>query len=106
MFRTKNNALGEIVRYKARLVENWCSQVVGVDFNETFIPVAKIFTIWCILALIATMDWEIHKIDVKMVFLNGILEVEIYMDRPEGFIQEEKENLVWKLKKVWYNLKQ
>ena len=93
VFRTKNDALGEIVRYKARLVAKGYSQVARVDFNETFAPVAKFITIRCILALGAAMDWEIHQMDVKTTFLNGILEVEIYMDQPEDFVQEGKKIL-------------
>ena len=80
-FSTKKDALGEIVRYKIRLVAKKFFQVAGVDFNE-------FITIRCILTLGAAMDWEIHQIDVKTTFLNGILEVEIYMDQPEGFLQE------------------
>ena len=58
-----------------------------VDFNETFAHVAKFITIRCILALGTAMDLEIHQMDVKTVFLNEILEVEIYMDPLEGFVQ-------------------
>ena len=80
MFRTKNDALGEIVRYKARLVANRYSQVARVDINETFVPVAKFITIRCILVLGTAMNLEIHKMDVNATFLNGVLEVEIYVD--------------------------
>ncbi len=106
VFRTKRDASGEIVRHKARLVAKGYSQVAGVDFDETFAPVAKFITIRCILAIGAAMDWEIHQMDVKTAFLNGVLEVEIYMDQPEGFVQKGKEHLVCKLKKALYGLKQ
>ena len=64
--------------------------MAGVNFNETFAPVAKFITITCILALWAAMDWEMHQMDVKMAFLNRILEVDMYIDEPEGFVQEKK----------------
>ena len=80
MFCTTNDSLDEIVEYKARLVTKGYSQVARVDFNKIFAPVAKFITIRCIFLLGVAMDWEIHQMDVKMTFLNGILEVEIYMD--------------------------
>ena len=106
VFRTKKDASGNIVRYKARLVAKGYSQVEGVDFNETFAPVAKFSTIRCILALGAAMDLEIHQMDVKTAFLNGELEEDIFMDQPEGFVQEGNEHLVCKLKKSLYGLRQ
>jgi hypothetical protein len=81
VFCTKKNASGEIVKYKAWLVAKDYSQVAG-------------------------MALEIHQMDIKTVFLNGILKVEIYMDQLEGFVQENKEDLVCKLKKTLYELKQ
>ena len=86
MFRTKKDALDEIIGYKAWLVAKGYPQVAGVDYNETFAPMAKFITIRCILALGAALNLEIHQMDVKITFLNGILEMEIYMDQPEGFV--------------------
>ena len=106
VFRTKKDANGEVVRHKARLVAKGYSQVEGVDFNETFAPVAKFSTIRCILALGAAMDLEMHQMDVKTAFLNGDLEEDIYMDQPQGFVQEGQEELVCKLKKSLYGLRQ
>ena len=67
------------MRDKARLVAKGFFQVAGVNFLETFAPVAKFNTIWCILALGAALDLEIHKMDVKTAFLNGELKEDIYM---------------------------
>jgi hypothetical protein len=106
VFRTKRDASGHIVRHKARLVAKGYSQVEGVDFNETFAPIAKFTTIRCMLAIGAAMDLEIHQMDVKTAFLNGELEEDIYMDQPQGFMQDGKEHLVCKLKKSLYGLKQ
>ena len=87
MFRTKRDASGNVVRYKARLVAKGYSQVAGVDFNETFAPVAKFSTIGCVLTLGAIMDLEMHQMDVKTTFLNGDLEEDIYMD-PKALCKE------------------
>ncbi len=106
VFRTKRDASGHIVRHKARLVAKGYSQVEGMDFNETFALVAKFTTIRCMLAIGATMDLEIHQVDVKTAFLNGELEEDIYMDQPQGFMQDGKEHLMFKLKKSLYGLKQ
>ena len=106
MFRTKNDALGEIVKYKARLVANEYFQLAGVDFNETFAPVVSLIIIGCILALGTAMNWKIHQMDVKTTFLNGVLDVDIYMNQLEDFVQEGKEYLVCKVKKALYKLKQ
>jgi hypothetical protein len=106
VFRTKRDASGHIVRHKARLVAKGYSQVEGVDFNETFAPVAKFSTIRCMLAIGSAMDLEIHQMDVKIAFLNGELEEDIYMDQPQRFVQDGKEDLVCKLKKSLYGLKQ
>ena len=106
VFRAKKDATGRVVHYKARLVAKGFSQVHGVHFNETFAPVAKFTTIRCILAIGAVMDLEIHQMDVKIAFLNGKLEEDIYMEQPKGFVEQGKKHLVCKLKKCLYGLKQ
>lgn len=74
------------VKYKARLVANGYSKVVGVDFNEIFAPMAKFTTISTVFAIRATMDLEMHQIDVKIAFFNRELEEGIYIKQPQGFI--------------------
>jgi hypothetical protein len=106
VFKTKRDAAGEIVCHKARLVARGFSQVQGVDFNETFVPVAKFTTIRCIVVLGATLDLEIHQMDVKTAFLNGDLEEDIYMEQPSGFVQRGHEHFICKLRKSFYGLKQ
>jgi hypothetical protein len=69
-----------VERYKARLVARGFTQTYGVDYNETFAPVAKFTSIRCILAVASLEDMEIHQMDVKTAFLNCELEEEIYMD--------------------------
>jgi hypothetical protein len=106
VFRTMRDAMGHIVRYKARLVAKGYSQVVGVEFNETFALVAKFTTIRTMVVIGATMDLEMHQMDVKTTFLNGESKEDIYMEKPQGFIQEGKYHLICKLKKSLYGLKQ
>lgn len=106
VYKVKLNTDGSINRHKARLVAKGYSQQKGVDFNETFAPVAKFSSIRALLALTALYDLELHQMDVKTAFLNGDLEEQIYMHQPEGYVQKGKEHLVWRLKKSLYGLKQ
>ncbi|KMQ87258.1 retrovirus-related pol polyprotein from transposon tnt 1-94 [Lasius niger] len=85
IYRVKRNAEGEISRYKARLVVRGFSQREGIDFNETFSPVARFDTIRTVLSIAANEGLELAQFDVKTAFLNGVIEENIYMDQPEGF---------------------
>ena len=106
-FHEKKGASGEIIQYKARLVAKGYSQVYGVDYLDTFAPVAKLASLRIILAIAAAEDLEIHQMDVVAAFLAGYLELEIYMEQPEGFKQgTDEEDLVCLLKKSLYGLKQ
>ena len=73
-------------RYKARLVAKGYTQVHGIDYEETFSPVARYKSIRYLLAHAALLDWEIEAMDVKLAYLHGVLDEEIYMEQPEGFI--------------------
>lgn len=81
----------EGVKYKARLVAKGYSQVPGVDFNDVFSPVVKHCSIRVLLALVAMFDLELEQLDVKTAFLHGDLEEQIYMQQPERFLVEYKE---------------
>ncbi len=105
VFKIKHGVHGEVERYKAIVMARGFTQTYGVDYNETFALVAKFVSIHCILALAAIEDMEIHQMDVKITFLNGDLEKEIYMEQPEGFTQKG-EHLVCKLHKSLHGLKQ
>lgn len=106
VFRVKRDHLGAVTKYKARLVACGYTQVPGVDFFETFAPVARAESFRTLLALAAHFDWEIAQLDVKSAFLNGKLEEDIYMKPPKGFAGKGREHLVWKLLKTLYGLKQ
>jgi hypothetical protein len=93
-------------RFKARLVAKGYSQRHGIDYDEVFSPVFRHTSIRIVLALVADQDLELEQLDVKTVFLHGNLEEEIFMVQPEGFKKPGKENLVCRLKKSLYGLKQ
>jgi len=106
VFKTKKDSLGNIERYKARLVAKGFTQKEGIDYTETFSPVSKKDSLRVIMALVAHFDLELQQMDVKTTFLNGDLEEEVYMKQPEGFPSSDGEQLVCKLKKSLYGLKQ
>lgn len=106
VFRTKLNADGSINKHKARLVAKGYAQQHGVDYFDTFAPVARLDTIRLLLALAAKKGWKIFQLDVKSAFLNGFLEEEIYVEQPEGFVTKRVEDKVYLLKKALYGLKQ
>ena len=104
VYRTKVAADGTTCKYKAWLVAKGFSQVQGVDYHETFAPVAKVDSICLVLAIATSKHWEVHHIDVKSAFLHGDIHEEIYMKYPEGYISDP--TLVCKLQKSLYGLKQ
>lgn len=89
-----------------RLVENGYIQKHGVDFDEVFAHVSRIETLRFVIASAASKGWEIHQLDVKIVFLHGDLKEEVYVSQPEGFVISGKQNKVYKLKKALYGLRQ
>jgi len=93
-------------RFKVRLVAKGYSQEPGLDFRETFAPVAKFTTLHLLLALIAENDWELHSVDVKTAFLNGELQEEIYMEVPEGVRENTEPGFACLLFKAIYGLRQ
>jgi hypothetical protein len=108
IFRTKEDENGNITKYKARLVAQGYTQKHGIDYNETFAPVANFTTIRTMLAVAALKGYTVHQLDISNAYLHADVTEEIYMKQPEGF--EKKGNngieLVCKLKKSLYGLKQ
>jgi hypothetical protein len=80
--------------------------VEGIDYEETFSPVARYTSIWMIISLATSMGWRVHQMDVKTTFLNGEIEEEVYIEQPDGFVIHEKESHVCRLKMALYGLKQ
>jgi hypothetical protein len=110
VFKTKLNSDGSIEREKARLCAKGYSQVQYVDFNETFAPVMKYKSLRILLAIATIKNYEIEHLDVQTAFLNATLKEEVYMKQPEYFEidskDKDKDQLVCKLKKSIYGLKQ
>jgi hypothetical protein len=108
VFRAKKNAGGEIERYKARLVAQGYSQKPGIDYFDTYAPVAKLASIRTVLAVAAREDWEIQQMDIKSAYLNGEFEdgEVIYMRQPPLHPKLGSEHLVARLLKPIYGLKQ
>ena len=97
---------GNVVTYKARLVAKGFTQRQGIDYEETFSPVAMLKSIRILLAIAAYYDYEIWQMDVKTAFLNGMLSEEVYMVQPPGFERSDQPDRVCKLKRSIYGLKQ
>nr|GEV85253.1 retrotransposon protein, putative, Ty1-copia subclass [Tanacetum cinerariifolium] len=102
----KTDMDGAVYIFKARLVAKGFTQTYGVNYKETFSPVADIRAIRILIAIAAYYDYEIWQMDVKTVFLNGHLSEEVYIEQPEGFVNPKYPNLVCKLKRSIYGLKQ
>ncbi|KAM1223589.1 hypothetical protein ACFX2G_043549 [Malus domestica] len=106
VFKTKLNLDGSVQKNKARLVAKGYVQKPGIDYNETFAPVARLDTIRTLIALAAQRSWKLYQLDVKSAFLNGQLQEEVYVEQPEGFVINGKEDKVYRLYKALYGLKQ
>nr|GEW34525.1 putative ribonuclease H-like domain-containing protein [Tanacetum cinerariifolium] len=106
LYRHKFNTLGNLERYKGRLVAQGFSQQPGIDFDETFSPVVKSATIRVVLTIAVSRHWPIHQIDVKNAFLNGDLTEEVYMKQPPGYINIAFPPHMCRLHKALYGLKQ
>jgi hypothetical protein len=106
IYKIKHVADGSVEKFKARFVAKGFSQKEGVDYDETFAPVARYTSIRAVISIAAEMGWKIHQMDVKTTFLNGIIEEEVYIEQPEGFEVQGRDSHVCRLKRALYGLKQ
>ena len=104
VFKVKTHSNGSVERYKARLVAKGFTQEYGIDYEETFAPVARLTSLRTLLAIATTQKWPLNQMDVKNAFLNGDLDAEIYMRPPLGY--NCPPHKVCRLRKSLYGLKQ
>ena len=105
VYKRKRGVDGKVETFKARLVAKGFTQKEGIDYEETFSPVAMIKSIRILLSIAAHFDYEIWQMDVKTTFLNGSLDECIYMVQPDGFVAKGQEHKLCKLKRSIYGLK-
>jgi hypothetical protein len=106
LYKTKYVADGSIEKHKTQFVARGLSQVEGVHYYETFAPITRYTSIRSIISIATKMGWKIHRMDVKITFLNGFIEEEVYIEKPQGFKVSERESHVFLLRKALYVLKQ
>lgn len=106
IYKNKYDESGNVTRNKERLVAQGYTQIEGVDFDETFAPVARLESIRLLLGISCMLKFKLFQMDVKSAFLNGYLNEEVYMDQPKGFTDPNSPNHVFKLNKALYGLKQ
>jgi len=106
VFRNKKDDQGKVVRNMARLVAKGFSQVEGLDFGETFAPVARLEAIRILLAYASSHDIKLFQMDVKSAFLNGYINELVYVEQPPNFEDTRYPKHVYRLSKVLYGLKQ
>ena len=106
IYKNKSDENGTVTRNKARLVAQGYTQVEGLDFDETFAPVARLESIRLLLGVACILKFKLFQMDVKSAFLNGYLHEEVYVEQPKGFVDPTLPNHVYRLKKALYGLKQ
>ena len=106
VYSLKYNPDGSVARYKARLVARGFSQAYGLDYHETFSPVARLSSIRVLFSIALYQSWSLHQLDVSNAFLYGDLEEKVFMEQPPGYVAQGESSEVCLLKKAIYGLKQ
>ena len=106
ILKNKSDEHGTVIKNKSRLVAQGYTQVEGVDFDETFAPVARLESIRILLAIASHLNFKLYQMDVKSAFLDGMLQDEVYVEQPKGFVDPHRPDDVYKLKRALYGLKQ
>jgi hypothetical protein len=106
VFKLKRDEVEAIIKHKARLVARDFLQWEGIDFDDSFVPVARMESVRLLIALAAQEGWRVHHMDVKSAFLNGDLKEEVYVHQPPGFAIPDKEGKVLCMRKALYGLRQ
>ena len=103
VFKLKKDELGAVIKHKARLVARGFVQQEGIDYDDTFAPVARMESVR-VLTLAAQEGWQVHHMDVKSAFLNGDLKEEVYVRQPPSYAVTGEEGKVHRLRKALYGL--
>ena len=106
VYSLKYNPDGSIARYKARLVARGFSQAYGLDYHETFSPVARLSFIRVLFSIALDQSWPLHQLDVSNAFLYDDLDEQVFMEQPPGYVAQGESSEVCLLKKAIYGLKQ
>ena len=106
VYKTKMNPDGSIKKYKKRPIVKGYKQKEGEDYTEIFAHVSRLDTIHSIISLAAQNNWKVFQMDVKSAFLNGVLNEEVYLEQPPGYVKRGEKKKVFKLRKALYGLKQ
>ncbi|GJS78251.1 retrovirus-related pol polyprotein from transposon TNT 1-94 [Tanacetum coccineum] len=106
IWKNKTDAESMIIQNKSRLVAKGCRQEEGINFEESFAPIARLEAVRIFVAYATHKNFPIFQMDVKTAFLNGLLKEEVFVRQPDGFVDPEFPNHVYHLKKALYGLKQ
>ena len=106
IFKNKTDENDEIVRNKSRLEAQGYTQVEGIDFDESFTPVARLESIQILLSIACIINFKLYQMGMKSAFLNGFLNEEVFVEQPKGFQDPHFPDHVFRLKKTLYGLKQ
>ena len=106
IYKLNHVADGSIEKYKARFVSRAFSQKEGIDYDKTFALMARYTSIRTIISVVSIISWKMYQMDVKIAFLNGNIEQEVFIEQHEGFVLHSREPHVCRLRKFLYGLKQ